>query len=170
MYHFFVTPDQVKEGYIFIIGSDVNHIKNVLRMKPGEKIEISDGNNRKYICRLEQFRQGEIAAAIEEEQISDTELSSKIYLFQGVPKSDKMEFIIQKAVELGVYKVIPMMTKRTVVKLDEKSNEKGRTLEFHFRECSKAVRKKLYSRSGFGCDTERGFQNRRGTGYLSVSV
>ena len=120
MYHFFVTPDQVKEGYIFIIGSDVNHIKNVLRMKPGEKIEISDGNNRKYICRLEQFRQGEIAAAIEEEQISDTELSSKIYLFQGVPKSDKMEFIIQKAVDLGVYKVIPMMTKRTVVKLDEK--------------------------------------------------
>ena len=115
MYHFFVTPDQVKEGYIFIIGSDVNHIKNVLRMKPGEKIEISDGNNRKYICRLEQFRQGEIAAAIEEEQISDTELSSKIYLFQGVPKSDKMEFIIQKAVELGVYKVIPMMTKRTVM-------------------------------------------------------
>lgn len=120
MYHFFVTPNQVKEGYIFIIGSDVNHIKNVLRMKPGEKVGISDGNNKKYICRLEQFAQGEIAAVIEAEQISDTELPSKIYLFQGVPKSDKMEFIIQKAVELGVYEVIPVITKRTVVKLDEK--------------------------------------------------
>lgn len=124
MHHFFVTPGQVKETYIYIEGSDVNHIKNVLRMKVGENLQISDGNNRKYFCEIEHITAEEVCARILEEQQADTELPSRIYLFQGLPKGDKMEWIIQKAVELGVYEIIPVATKRAVVKLDAKKAAK----------------------------------------------
>lgn len=120
MHHFFVTPEQVKEDTIFIEGSDVNHMKNVLRMKVGEELHISDGNNKKYLCEIESMSSDAVCALIKEELLSDTELPSKIYLFQGLPKSDKMELIVQKAVELGVYEIIPVATKRAVVKLDDK--------------------------------------------------
>lgn len=124
MHHFFVTPEQVKEERIYIEGSDVNHIKNVLRMKIGEELQISDGNNKKYICEIETMTQEEVCVKVLEEQAADTELPSRIYLFQGLPKSDKMEFIVQKAVELGVYEIIPVATKRAVVKLDPKKAAK----------------------------------------------
>ena len=124
MHHFFVTPQQVKEGMIYIEGSDVNHIKNVLRMKIGEELHISDGNNKKYLCEIESVSSDSICVLIKEEVVSDTELPSKIYLFQGLPKSDKMELIVQKAVELGVYEIIPVATKRAVVKLDDKKAAK----------------------------------------------
>ena len=120
MHHFFVTPDQVQENQIYIVGSDVNHMKNVLRMKVGEKFQVSDGNDKKYVCRIEQMNEEEVQAGILEEMQADTELPSKIYLFQGLPKNDKMELIVQKAVELGVWEVIPVSTKRAVVKLDVK--------------------------------------------------
>ena len=124
MYHFFVTPEQVKGEEIQIIGSDVNHIKNVLRMKNGEELQISDGNNKKYLCEIASMTSDEVCLKIKEELISDTELPSKLYLFQGLPKSDKMELIVQKAVELGVYEIIPVATKRAVVKLDDKKASK----------------------------------------------
>ena len=124
MYHFFVTPEQVKGEEIQIVGSDVNHIKNVLRMKNGEELQISDGNNKKYLCEIASMTSDEVCVHIKEELISDTELPSKLYLFQGLPKSDKMEFIVQKAVELGVYEIIPVATKRAVVKLDDKKAAK----------------------------------------------
>lgn len=118
MHHFFVTPDQVKIPNIYIDGTDVNHIRNVLRMKIGEEVQISDGYNQKYLCRIESFEQEEVILTITDELQADAELPSKIYLFQGLPKSDKMELIVQKAVELGVYEVVPVITKRAVVKLD----------------------------------------------------
>ena len=124
MHHFFVTQEQVKEEKIWIEGSDVNHIKNVLRMKIGEELHISDGNNKKYLCEIETMSSDVVCAQIIEELASDTELPSKIYLFQGLPKSDKMELIVQKAVELGVYEIIPVATKRAVVKLDDKKAAK----------------------------------------------
>ena len=124
MYHFFVTPEQVKDNYIQIEGSDVNHIKNVLRMKPGEELQISDGNNKKYLCELASISSEEVCVSIKEELLSDTELPAKIYLFQGLPKSDKMEFIVQKAVELGAYEIIPVATKGAVVKLADKKASK----------------------------------------------
>ena len=107
MQHFFVVPDQVRDGYIEITGSDVNHMKNVLRMKTGEQLEISDGNNKKYLCEIESLEADKVTAQILEEREAENELPSKIYLFQGLPKSDKMELIIQKAVELGAWEVIP---------------------------------------------------------------
>lgn len=124
MHQFFVTPMQVKEDHIYIEGQDVNHIKNVLRMKTGEQLKISDGNNKRYLCEIETMTAQEVCVRIIEEQQVNTELPSKIYLFQGLPKGDKMELIVQKAVELGVYEVIPVATKRAVVKLDEKKAAK----------------------------------------------
>lgn len=124
MHHFFVTPGQVRENNIYIQGSDVNHIKNVLRMKIGEKLQISDGYNKKYICSVEAFGEEEVRVSVLEELEADTELPSRIYLFQGLPKNDKMELIVQKAVELGAYEIIPVAVKRAVVKLDAKKAAK----------------------------------------------
>lgn len=124
MHHFFVTPGQVAGEEIQIEGTDVNHIKNVLRMKLGEDIRISDGNNNTYICKLHSMEQQVVKAIILQQESCDTELSSKLYLFQGLPKSDKMEWIIQKAVELGVYEIVPVNTNRSVVKLDDKKTGK----------------------------------------------
>ncbi len=120
MHHFFVTPEQVAEEKIRIEGTDVNHIRNVLRMRAGDELFISDGSNHKYRCRIEVCTQTAVIARIEAEETADTELPSKIYLFQGLPKSGKMEFIIQKAVELGACGIIPVLTRRCVVKPDEK--------------------------------------------------
>ena len=120
MQHFFVTPDQVEKPYIYIEGSDVNHMKNVLRMKTGERLEVSDGNNRKYVCQVSGYEEGRARLEIE----LDTELPSPIWLFQGLPKSDKMELVVQKAVELGAYAVVPVAAKRSVVKLDGPKAEK----------------------------------------------
>ncbi|MCL2863992.1 MAG: 16S rRNA (uracil(1498)-N(3))-methyltransferase [Lachnospiraceae bacterium] len=124
MQRFFVLPTQVKEGKVHITGNDVNHIKQVLRMKIGEQLEVCDSSGKIYLCVIKSYDLKEVVLQIEKEWKNDTELLSKIYLFQGLPKGDKMEFIIQKAVELGVYEIIPMKTSRAVVKLDVKKAEK----------------------------------------------
>lgn len=121
MYQFFVEPSQIQDKRIVITGSDVNHIKNVLRMKTGDEIAVSNGiDGKEYRCGIESLTEDEIVCALRFIKEDGVELASKIYLFQGLPKADKMELIIQKAVELGAYEVIPVSTKRCVVKLDEK--------------------------------------------------
>lgn len=120
MYQFFITDEQVHDTYVTIEGTDVNHIKNVLRMKTGEKIRVSNHSGKDYFCKISTITEGCVEAEILSCDEAGTELSSKIYLYQGLPKNDKMELIIQKAVELGVYEVIPVSMKNCVVKLDEK--------------------------------------------------
>lgn len=120
MHHFFVGSDQVEDNQIRITGTDVNHIRNVLRMREGEEAQISDGKNRDYHCVLRSIEKEEIIAEILEVEQSDKELPSRVFLFQGLPKADKMEWIIQKTVELGVYQIIPVEMRRCVVKLDKK--------------------------------------------------
>lgn len=124
MYQFFVTDDQIGEETIQITGSDVNHIKNVLRMKPGEHVRISSEGGRDFLCSVEAFGDREATLHIEKKDIPGTELPAKIYLFQGIPKGERMETVIEKAVELGVYEIIPVAMKYCVVKLDEKKAEK----------------------------------------------
>lgn len=124
MYRFFINPEQTLDESITITGNDVNHIKNVLRMKIGEEIQISDGQDREYYCIIDAIEQERIIAKIVDIEGSTSELSTKVTLFQGLPKSDKMELIIQKAVELGVYEIVPVATKRSVVKLDDKKATK----------------------------------------------
>lgn len=123
MFRFFVDQAQIGKSKIIVTGSDVNHIKNVLRMKPGEQVLISNKVDRDYLCAAEEITSETAAFCILEELEEGTELPARIWLFQGLPKSDKMELIIQKAVELGAYQVVPMETKRSIVKLDAKKAE-----------------------------------------------
>jgi 16S rRNA (uracil1498-N3)-methyltransferase len=121
MYQFFVDPSQIQGKKITITGSDVNHIRNVLRMKIGDEIAVSNGaDGREYRCGIAAFSEDEVLCELRFIKEDGVELASKIYLFQGLPKADKMELIVQKAVELGVHEVIPVAAKRCVVKLDAK--------------------------------------------------
>ena len=129
MYHFFVEPAQIHatEKKVSIFGEDVNHIRNVLRMKEGEEITVTASSDqggetagKQYRCRIREFGEEEIFCDLCWEENSGAELPSRIYLFQGLPKGDKMETIIQKTVELGVYEVVPVAMNRCVVKLDAK--------------------------------------------------
>lgn len=123
MYQFFVNPEDIQDKKIIIRGEEVNHIKNVLRMKIGEEIAVSNGvDGKEYRCEIEHMGE-EVTCKLRFVKEEEVELPSKVYLFQGLPKADKMELIIQKAVELGVYQVIPVSTKRSIVKLDEKKEK-----------------------------------------------
>lgn len=121
MYQFFVEPEQIQGKEILIRGGDVNHIKNVLRMKVGEELSVSNGvDGREYRCAIAEFSEETVRCELRFIKEDGVELPSRIYLFQGLPKADKMELIVQKAVELGAYQVIPVATRRSVVRLDEK--------------------------------------------------
>ncbi|MCI8529871.1 MAG: 16S rRNA (uracil(1498)-N(3))-methyltransferase [Lachnospiraceae bacterium] len=123
MYQFFVEQNQIHmaEKRVVILGTDVNHIKNVLRMKPGEEISVSDGvDGKEYRCGILAFEEERVLCELRFVKEENVELSSQVYLFQALPKGDKMEWIVQKAVELGVCQVIPVAAKRCIVKLDHK--------------------------------------------------
>ena len=125
MYNFFANEGS-RAGDIFTVtGADCNHIKNVLRMRTGEKILVSEGG-KSHLCEIESIGEAAVTARVIEESYRETELPVKIYLFQGLPKSDKLELIIQKAVELGVYEIVPVEMHRSVVKLDDKKKESRR--------------------------------------------
>lgn len=121
MYHFFVDPGQIQGTQIFITGKDVNHIKNVLRMRIGEEVSVGNGiDGKEYRCAIDAFEEESVVCKLLFVKEDGVELPVKVTLFQGLPKADKMELIIQKAVELGVYEIVPVATKRCVVKLDAK--------------------------------------------------
>ena len=119
MYHFFVSEEQINGENAYIEGSDVNHIANVLRMKPGEELLISVRGDWDYLCKIVDIETDRVNLKVLE-SMEQRELPVNITLLQGIPKSDKLEMIIQKAVELGVSEIIPVKTKRFVVKIDEK--------------------------------------------------
>lgn len=122
MYQFFVEPNQinVNDKHVIILGADVNHIRNVLRMKAGEELSVCNGQDGKeYRCGIVSLEEDRVICELRFIREENAELPVKVYLFQGLPKADKMELIIQKAVELGVYRIIPVSAKRCVVKLDD---------------------------------------------------
>ena len=124
MHQFFVDREQIGTEYITITGEDVKHIKNVLRMKEGEEVRISDGAGGDFFCTIEKVTSEEVLAKILPKEAGNTELPNRIFLFQAVPKGERMEYVIQKAVELGVYEIIPVEMKYCVVRLDDKKKEK----------------------------------------------
>lgn len=127
MYRFFVEQNQilVENHRAVIIGEDVNHIKNVLRMKPGEEISlVVSGCDKEYRCGISQYTEDVVECELLFIKDSNSELPCEVTLYQALPKSDKMELIIQKAVELGVSRIVPVATKRAVVKLDNTKEEK----------------------------------------------
>ena len=126
MFNFFVDESQKQGNTYLITDSDYNHIKNVLRMQKGDELVVSV-NGKSDLCEIKLFKDETVVVKIIEENYKNTELKTNIFLFQGLPKSDKMEFIIQKAVELGVDGVIPVEMNRCVVKLDEKKKNSKQT-------------------------------------------
>ncbi len=126
MHRFFTDPSQIREKEILLTGPDVNHIRNVLRMRCGDEILISNGQGTDYHCRLEELGEASVTASVMWELSGNAELPCPITLFQGLPKGDKLELIIQKCVELGAVKIVPVRTRRTVVKLDAKKEQARR--------------------------------------------
>ena len=127
MPRFFVKPDQVCGNKIIIEGSDVNHITKVLRMKIGEELMVCDGTGLDYFCTIAKLDSDAVFCDVCNKWESYSELPVKVTLFQGLPKADKMELIIQKTVELGVYEIVPVAMQRSIAKLDDK--KAGRKIE-----------------------------------------
>ena len=145
MQHFFVSPEQVKEGKIYVEGGDVNHMKNVLRMKTGEELTVNDGEGSQYLCAVESYEADMAVLKILGKKQDESELASKIYLFQGLPKQDKMELIVQKSVELGAYQEYFAIDGKTLLILCEEGEEEGRTLAADCGQCGEAGRTRYYS-------------------------
>lgn len=122
---FFINSEQVKEDTIQILGQDVKHIKKVLRAQIDQEINICNyetGEN--FLCQIIDIKEEKIKCKIINKIEGNTESNIQVTIFQGLPKSDKMEYIIQKSVELGVYNIVPVEMKRCVVKLEEKDKIK----------------------------------------------
>ena len=125
MRKFFVKENQINNNVIEIINEDVNHIKNVLRLDIGEKIKICDSDNKiNYICEIAQISKQKVICNILEKAQNEAEGNVELHIFQGLPKADKMELIIQKGTELGATKFIPVSFKRSIVKLSGKDESK----------------------------------------------
>lgn len=125
MYKFFVDSEQIQKDTITIRGEDVNHIKNVLRLEINDKIEVTDMSTSScYECQLQEITKEVIKANIVKKIEVSNEPSTYLHIFQGLPKADKLEWIIQKAVEVGVAEITPVIMERTIVKLDDKTKIK----------------------------------------------
>ncbi len=123
VYNFFIGSSQIKDKNVKITGQDAKHISSVLRMKEKEKIYISNKETHiKYLAEISSISKDEIDCILLNE-VESTESNIKITLFQGLPKSDKMEYIIQKAVELGVYEIVPINMKNCIVKLKDEEKK-----------------------------------------------
>lgn len=125
---FFIRKENINGDFINITGENIKHIKNVLRMKKGDVITLNDNEGTDYTVELKDFNDDCIVSYILKKETCNTEPKLEVTLYQGIPKSDKMDYIIQKTVELGIKKIVPVITERTVVKLkDEKDMEKKKT-------------------------------------------
>ena len=132
MSRFFVNPDNIDPNSetITITGEDVRHIGSVLRAVPGEVIVLSDGSGIDYKAAIEQIGKDSVSAKIISAETNRTEPPIDLILFQGIPKSDKMEYIIQKCIELGVKRIVPVMTSRTVVKFSNAKDAASKTVRW----------------------------------------
>ena len=125
MFKFFVTEDQIKDKIIDIIEDDVNHIKNVLRLEVEDKIEVCDINNsNNYLCKIIELNKKYVKCEIIEEIKNNNETNLYLHIFQGIPKAEKMETIIQKTTEIGVSEITPLVMQRCIAKLDNKTSLK----------------------------------------------
>lgn len=126
MNRFFVEPSDVNEErqQIIIKGEDVRHITKVLRLRTGDSLELCDGEKWEYIGKIQEVHKDQVLVSYQERIQSRREAPVKVSLYQGIPKAAKMELIIQKTTEMGIVEIIPVVTKRTVVQLNEKDQAK----------------------------------------------
>lgn len=143
MHRFFIDPSQADDKNIKIIGDDVAHISRVLRLRPNDKISACDQCGFDYECTITEISKEEVLAAIDEKTPSASESPLNITLYQGLPKSDKLELIIQKCTELGVNRIVPVVMKRTVVKLRENSSKDARYSKIALEAAKQSKRSKV---------------------------
>ncbi|MCI5679043.1 MAG: 16S rRNA (uracil(1498)-N(3))-methyltransferase [Bacteroidales bacterium] len=120
---FFFNKNDISRGQVQLFGEDEKHIKTVLRAREGEELTLCDGEGMDYQCRIASLERG-VLLDILSKVVCETEPRTKITLYQGLPKADKMELIIQKCVELGVDRIVAVSTERAIVKLDKKESKK----------------------------------------------
>ncbi|MGM9916937.1 16S rRNA (uracil(1498)-N(3))-methyltransferase [Anaerotignum sp.] len=120
---FFFHKNDISRGQVQLFGEDEKHIKTVLRAREGEELTLCDGEGMDYQCRIASLERGVLLDILSKE-VCETEPKTKITLYQGLPKADKMELIIQKCVELGVDRIVAVSTERAIVKLDKKESKK----------------------------------------------
>ena len=124
MQKFFVEENQIDRNQVVIQGTDVNHIKNVLRMKTGDILLVGNKQTKEtYLVEITSVQAENIGCKIKEKQQEKKEQVA-ITLYQGLPKADKLEWIIQKTTEIGIHSIVPVITERTIVKLDPKDKTK----------------------------------------------
>jgi len=123
MFKFFVENKQVRDNEIIITSEDVNHIKNVLRLKEDEKIEVCTKDSQNFLCIIRNINKDEVICDILEKDMKIIEPKTKITLFQGLPKGDKFEYIIEKCTEIGVTEITPVIMNRTIVKISDKQKK-----------------------------------------------
>lgn len=121
---FFVKSEDINDHTVTLAGENANHIGNVLRAKTGDMITVCDGEGRDYECEITEITKKYVMAKITDIFTNDNEPDIKITLYQGLPKADKMELVIQKCIEIGVDRIVPVKTEHTVVKLDGKEDKK----------------------------------------------
>ncbi len=115
MSRFFVEPFSGDTARV--VGQDAHHISRVLRMRVGEELRLCDGNGTDYVCRIDSITDGEVVAQVLYRTPTESEPSVKVTLYQGLPKSEKMDLIVQKCVEIGIARVVPVSMARSIVKL-----------------------------------------------------
>lgn len=142
MHRFFASPSQIDSGNVHLTGDDVKHITKVLRLKPGDKLSICDGNKTDYICTITDCDKDSVNLSIDSVQENKNESNIEITLFQGFPKGDKLDYIIQKSVELGVCSVVPVAMKRSVAKANKEDSRlirRQRIAEEAAKQCMRGI-------------------------------
>ncbi|HHY82168.1 MAG TPA: 16S rRNA (uracil(1498)-N(3))-methyltransferase [Clostridiales bacterium] len=125
MHRFFIRPENIDGNTAVITGDDAHHISKVLRMEAGEEIILCNSQGLDYKAVISKVENGKVYAGLTESSPAPAEPGVRVTLYQGLPKASKMETIVQKCVELGIYEIIPICTSRTVVRLsDKKDGEK----------------------------------------------
>ena len=148
MPRFFVTEENIREDKIFICGEDAYHIARALRMAVGESVTVSDGKGEEYICHLTTIRDELCECCIESRRHSDSEPPVRITLFMAYPKGDKLELVIQKAVELGAERIIPFESSRCIKRPKKEKAEKTtarlqRIADEAAKQCGRAILPKV---------------------------
>lgn len=123
MRRFFVPPKNIKVSDVTITGTDVKHLRQVLRLSVGDKIVVCDGKGNEYRVKINQIDKSEVKGIILE-RITSPINKSQVALFQGIPRGTKMDLIVRQVTELGISKIVPLVTERTVIRLDKERAEK----------------------------------------------
>jgi len=143
MHKFFVDPSSVGEDSIKICGDDAHHLSKVLRLKEDDEIIVCDKNGHDYCCSIKSVTKDEVICWILKKEISVTEPNISITLYQGVPKGDKLETVIQKCVELGCIKIVPVAMKRSVAVIKDKEKKQVRMQRIAYEAAKQCGRAKI---------------------------